>query len=175
MRTLIKKVIRLFIMPLMYGVSLIFPYSSERPNYVLMPFFSLFMVLFMVLFPIIPSVYGRTFICLILFVIAIIVVGINFAKKIELYVDRLRTERYYRIKIPSEKVDDYLYISDAIDLHRKYGKYGEYEQKDRQAKLRYIEDQDLIKEYRRFNRKWEMIAVIYILLHVLAIYLWNEY
>jgi hypothetical protein len=93
-----------------------------------------------------------------------------------IYVDKLRAEKYYRIKIPSNKGDDSLYFVEAIRLHRKYGKYDEYNKFDRQlGRLKYIEDKELIKEYRRFNRKWELIAAIYILLHILAIYLWNEY
>lgn len=170
MKSLLNKASILFIQ-LLYGLSLLLPYSSDRPPYIAIPLFSILEISLFV-FSTILSVEANI---LISTVFGLIYIRLIMSDKIMPPVSKLRAERYYRIKIPSEKVDDYLYISDAIDLHRKYGKYGEYEQKDRRAKLRYIEDKELIKEYRRFNRKWEMIAGIYIVLHIVAIYLWNQY
>jgi len=173
-KLLIQKAYMIFA-HLLYGLSLLLPYTSDRPNYLAIPSFSICLAVLAIFLSITQSIEISIWVSLV-FMIGYLGISIFNFSRITDYVDRLRAEKYYRIKIPSNKADDSLYFVEAIRLHRKYGKFDEYDKFDRQAgRLKYIEDQSLIKEYRRFNRKWEMIAIIYILLHVLAIYFWNEY
>ena len=160
---------------LVYGLSLLFPYESDRPSFITIPSFTVFGVSIFVFSKILPSSEAALCVSLVIFFICLIYV-MKSDRTLLLLIYKLRVEKYYRIQIPNDKINDFSFLTEAIRLHRKYGKDKEYSKYDRQVgRLKYIDDQSLIKEFRRFNRKWLFISVVYILLHVLAIFIWNIY
>ncbi len=156
---------------MIYGFSLVLPYSPI-PNYLALPFFSIILIsLYVFSLTINLSVELILWIVIVEYVIYFFIFP-KTQKNTMKFSDKLRVEKYYRVIIPSDKTHDYNFFCDAIRLHRKYGQYGEYGKNDKILKLRYLEDKELIKEYRRFNRKWEFIAIVYMIIHVIVVYLW---
>lgn len=171
MKSILRKATLLY-QHLLYGFSLVLPYTSDRPNYLVIPGVSLILIVFISLMPIIPSIETIFGIVVIVSIIYYIITW-KYDDETIIYICKLRAEKYYKIILPDNNISDYSFILEAIRLHRKYGQYGDYEKKDKTfKKIRYLEDEKIIKEYRRFNRKWEFIALVYIIIHVVAVFLW---
>ena len=171
MKSILRKASLLY-QHLLYGFSLVLPYSSYRPNYLVIPCVSIILIVFISLMPIISSI-ETIFWIVVLVCITYSIVSWKYDDETVTYIYKLRAEKYYKIIIPDNDISDYSFLLEAIRLHRKYGQYGEYEKKDKLfKKIRYLEDKELIREYRRFNRKWVFIALVYMLIHVIVVILW---
>ncbi len=163
-----------YVFPLFYGFSLIFPYTKHKP-YSFAVDLPIFYVLILVGFWIISSMADPSyFVSVVLMLTVVFVIGFikwyKYFEKLIFLLDKTRVEKLYRIKVRDTDMDSEKFYWTAIKMHRKYGKYEEYQKCDRQNKLRYIEDQELIKEYKLYNRKWMVISFLHVLVAVLYLY-----
>ncbi|CAO4835201.1 MAG: hypothetical protein FADNKDHG_01565 [Holosporales bacterium] len=163
-----------YVFPVFYGFSLIFPYTREKPYYFAVGLPILY-VLMLVGFWIISSMADPSyFVSVVLMLTAVLVIGCikwyKYFEKMIFLLDKTRVEKLYRIKVREIDKDSEVFYRTAIEMHRKYGKYEEYQKCDRQNKLRYIEDQELIKECVLYNRKWMVISFLHVLVAVLFVY-----
>jgi hypothetical protein len=167
----LKESIDSFLLQFLYGISITIPTSSNYGyrGVFFFIFSSCWVNFIMLLAPLIKlnilnekNVFlWSTFLTILVFVLLMI----KF-KKFKIILDKTRAEKYYWIDFSLNKHGTY---QTRIDIHKKYGKFGEYNDN------KYISDKNIIKDFKKYNIKCRLIAVIYILITIFNFYLMHKF
>ena len=165
--------------PLAYGVSLVVPIG-----YVMFDIVDVVFIYFKIVFVMLVVFLFKIFLfadivminILFLVTITIPIIGLISLYRDEYkgwilseYLIKERVLKFYRIDVSHVKnISDSKY-RELLKLHRKFGRYNN------ENMLVYIKDEELIKEYKRYNKKWMLIAILVFLLNCLIVYVMINY
>lgn len=171
MKKLLTKIQYNFYYPLAYGLSLIIPITPSKLFGLVDVIFGVSFVI-LITFPfifiqnaVLPNIFFTIFIIVSVIRLFYILKNEDKGWIFSNYLIKERVLKYYRIDVSCEKnISDTKY-RELLKLHRKFGRYND------KNKLIYIEDETLIKEFKKYNRKWISRAILYILINALFVYL----
>ena len=167
LETRIIRSIKSFSLQFLYGISITIPFSTSY-DVRLIPgviFFSSLINFVMLLYPLYKfNILSKNCILFISILIASIlfIIIIIYNNYIQKFLDKIWAEKYYWLDINSHKEEHY---SELIRTHRNVSKYN---------RLKYMKNKSLVDEYKKYNMKWRLIAVIYILITTFNVYLLDK-